>query len=104
NSSYRVKWSLPDQRPMVSIIIPTKDKIKVLSSCITSILQKTDYTNFEILIIDNNSTESLALAYLETIQKDHKQVKVFCYKSEFNFSAMINYGVKQSQGEVVLLL
>jgi GT2 family glycosyltransferase len=89
---------------MVSIIIPTKDKVKLLSSCVTSILQKTDYTNFEILIIDNNSTDSLTLEYLKTIRRHHKQVQVYCYKSEFNFSAMINYGVEQSQGEVVVLL
>ena len=48
NNSYRIKWALPENEPLVSIIIPTKDKIDILSTCVSSILQKTSYTNFEV--------------------------------------------------------
>lgn len=104
NSSYRVKWRLPEQKPLVSIIIPTKDKVDVLSTCVTSILQKTDYEPYEILIIDNNSEEPDTHAYYESIQRDHKQVKVYAYNNEFNFSGIVNYGVDQATGDVVLLM
>ena len=104
HNSYRVKWDLPLQEPLVSIIIPTKNKVNVLSACVTSILQKTTYNNFEILIIDNNSDESETLAYFKKIQQQFKQITVYGYAAEFNFSAMVNYGVRQSKGEVVLLL
>ena len=104
NSSYRVKWELPEPAPLVSIIIPTKDKAAVLSNCVESILQKTDYTNYEVLIIDNNSVEQSAIEYLRTVENNNKQVTVLPYKNEFNFSAIVNAGVQQSKGEVVILL
>lgn len=104
NNSYRVKWTLPEKAPHVSIIIPTKDKVDILSTCISSILQKTSYTNFEVLIIDNGSEEALTLAYFEQVQREHKQIKVYPYKGEFNFSAINNYGVEQSKGDIVVLL
>ena len=56
------------------------------------------------LIIDNNSEEALTLAYFEQIQREHKQIKVYPYNGEFNFSAINNYGVQQSHGEVLVLL
>ena len=103
-NSYRVKWNLPEQEPMVSIIIPTKDEVDVLSACVTSVIQKTRYKNFEVLVIDNNSEEPSTLEYLKRVQNEYKQVKVYTYNSEFNFSAIVNYGVRKSKGEVVLLL
>lgn len=104
HNSYRVKWKLPEIIPLVSIIIPTKDKLEILSACIESILKKTAYTNYEILIIDNNSTEQITHDYYYKIQQEHKRVKVYYYKKEFNFSAIINYGVQQSKGEILALL
>ena len=102
-SSYRVKWNLPREHPMVSIIIPTKDKLDVLENCISSVLNKTKYKNFEILIINNNSSEPSTIQYFQKIQQG-SQVKVYNYEKTFNFSAIVNYGVKQSKGDVVLLL
>jgi O-antigen biosynthesis protein len=104
HNSYRVQWELPDPNPMVSIIIPTKDKIDILSTCVESVLNKTSYKNYEILIVDNNSESPETLEYLKTIQKNNKQVRILSYESEFNFSAIVNYGVSQSQGEVIVLL
>ena len=104
HSSYRVKWLLPKKKPRVSIIIPTKDKVDVLSKCVNSVLQKTDYENFEILIIDNKSEDPRTLEYLRVLQDRYKQVKVLNYKYEFNFSAIVNYGVCQSNANVIVLL
>ena len=95
---------MPKKRPLVSIIIPTKDKVDILSTCVASILEKTLYSNYEILLIDNNSEELNTHTYFQQIQKDNKQIKVFAYNEEFNFSAMNNFGVKQSKGEIVVLL
>jgi GT2 family glycosyltransferase/SAM-dependent methyltransferase len=104
NSSYRVKWQLPSRKPSVSIVIPTKDKWDILSTCITSIIEKTTYKDFEILVIDNDSRDTETLEYLSKIQLDYEQVKVFTYKSEFNFSAIVNHGVSQSTADVIVLL
>ena len=104
DNSHRVKWGLPKNKPLVSIIIPTKDKVDILSTCVESILEKTTYRNFEVLIIDNNSQEPETHSYLKKLQKDHKQIKVLSYKEEFNFSAMNNFGVKHSNGEILVLL
>ncbi|MGZ8558646.1 MAG: glycosyltransferase family 2 protein [Chitinophagaceae bacterium] len=98
HNSYRIKWALREKEPLVSIIIPTRDKVDILSTCVASLLQNTGYANFEVLIIDNNSEEAITLAYLEQVQQEHKQVKVYPYNAEFNFSAMINYGLQQSNG------
>lgn len=103
HSSYRVKWRLPDKTPKVSIIIPTKDKGAILATCVTSVLENTSYENFEMLIIDNNSEDPLTLEYLKTFRENNR-VKVHTYESEFNFSAIVNYGVQQSTGEVIVLL
>lgn len=104
HNSYRVKWPVPDQQPMVSIIIPTKDKIEVLATCVESVLEKTAYRNYEILIVDNNSKNSETFAYYENCQKKNKQVKVLSYISEFNFSAIVNYGVEHAKGNILVLL
>ena len=104
HNSIRVKWPLPKKLPLVSIIIPTKDKVSVLSTCIKSLLQNTIYTNFEVLIIDNNSEESVTHDYYKKIQLENKHIKVFAFNSAFNFSAMNNFGVKHSKGEVLVLL
>ena len=104
HSSYRVKWSLPTDKPMVSIIIPTKDKVEVLSTCVDSVLGKTGYRSFELLIIDNNSEDCETLQYLKRLQRQNEQVKVFRYECPFNFSAIMNYGVQQSTGQVIVLL
>ncbi len=103
HSSYRVKWQLNAQ-PSVSIVIPTKDKRDVLATCINSIVNRTRYKNYEVLVIDNDSRDQSTLEYLKMIQAEYRHVKVYNYKSEFNFSAIVNYGVRQSTADVIVLL
>lgn len=90
--------------PKISILIPNKDHIKDLKQCIESILKNTTYINYEILIIENNSTEKATFSYYEEIQKNEK-VKVISYpEKEFNYAKIMNYGVKNSDGIYILQL
>lgn len=100
---YRIKHPLPAQPPLVSIIIPTRDKVDILKKCIESILQKTDYENWEMLVVDNQSVEPQTHTYFEQIQRDSR-IKVVRYEKPFNYSAMNNYAVQFAQGEILALL
>lgn len=91
------------QSPLVSLIIPTKDAWQLVKACIDSILEKTRYENYEILLIDNGSTEVESLAYFEQISQ-HPKVRLLNYDHPFNYSAINNFGVKQANGEVVGLI
>ncbi|MEJ8841051.1 glycosyltransferase family 2 protein [Lacibacter sp. H375] len=104
NFSYRIRRQLPEKKPLVSIIIPTKDKIDILNTCLQSILSKTSYPNYEIIIIDNNSETEAAHYYFKKMQEQTRSIKVYNYNKEFNFAAIMNYGVNLANGEVVVLL
>lgn len=100
--SYRVEYPLIGQ-PLVSIIIPTKDQYRLLKGCVESILAKTEYTAYEILLIDNGTTELNAINYLAELSV-HENVRVLSYPSEFNFAAMNNMAARHARGEFLLLL
>ena len=90
--------------PKVSILIPNKDSVKILRNCVNSILKLSTYDNYEIIIIENNSENEKTFDYYETIQKLDK-VKVITYPEKgFNYSKIINYGVKNCDGDFVLQL
>ena len=100
--SYRIKYRIKGT-PKVSIIIPTKDKVNTLKTCIESILEKTDYKNYEIVIVDNQSEEKKTFKYYDKI-KNSSQIKILEYNMPFNFSAISNYAVSQVDSEYILLL
>ena len=100
---HRIRYDLPTPPPSVSVIIPTKDRIDLLSVCLKGLLEKTTYANFEILVVDNNSTEVRTFEYFETIQKNEK-VSVLKFPGEFNFSAINNFAVSKASGEIIILL
>ncbi len=90
--------------PLVSIIIPTKDQKDLLKTCIDSILSKTDYQNYEIVIVDNGSIERSTKDYFSFLF-DVKNIRVLKYSKPFNFSAINNYAVSKCENsEFVLLL
>ena len=101
-SSYRVKYKI-NGNPKVSIIIPTKDKVEVLKRCVESILNKTTYQNYEIVIVDNNSQEERTFEYYESI-KDHPKIRILEYSKPFNFSGINNYAVSKVDSEFILFL
>ena len=93
---YEVEYKVKGN-PKVSIIIPNKDSVKLLRNCINSILKLTTYKNYEIVVVENNSTEAKTFDYYETIQKLEK-VRVIKYPEKgFNYSKIINFGVKNCE-------
>lgn len=98
---YRVKYSLKD-KPLVSILIPNKDQADTLAACINSIKQKTEYPNYEIIVIENNSEEETTFSYYKEIEEEN--VKVVYWDGEFNYSAINNFGVRHASGEYLLFL
>ncbi len=100
---HRVIYPLPTVQPLVSIIVPTKDKVNVLKCCIESILKKTEYSNFEVLIVDNQSQQQETHAYFEQL-KHNQKIKIISYRKPFNYSKINNFAVAQAQGEIVLFL
>lgn len=101
--TYRVTRKILN-KPLVSIIIPFKDQVDLLKTCVNSVLNKTTYTNYEILLVSNNSEEEKTFSYLKTIIKKHRNIRFLEYNHPFNYSEINNWGVKQTKGEFVLLL
>ena len=92
-------------QPLVSIIIPTKDRAPILAQCINSIIKITTYSHWEIIVVDNGSTEAETLALFEHYQAELGEAFTVCrHDSPFNFAKLVNEGVKVAQGDIILLL
>lgn len=89
--------------PKVSAIVPTRDHVDVLRTCVEGLLQRTDYPDIELIIANNDSREPETLAYFDTLRADPR-VRIFDYPGAFNFSAINNAAIAVSTGEIVLLL
>ena len=100
---YRASYTLPATPPLVSLVIPTRNGLDLLKQCIDSILTKTTYKNYEILIVDNNSDCPKALAYFASIVKN-KRIRVLRDERPFNYSALNNAAIKQAMGEYIALI
>lgn len=100
---FRRKYPLPENPPLVSLIVPTRNGYNILSQCIASIIEKTSYRNYEILVVNNRSTDRRTLKYLDRIAA-RRDVRIIDYDHEFNYSAINNYAVKQAAGSVVGLI
>ncbi len=100
---YRVRWSLPHPVPRVSLIIPTRDNRALLEACVSSILTRTTYPSYEILIIDNQTRCAETLAYLDTLAR-HERIRVLKFDKPFNYSAINNWAVSQSHSEIIGLV
>lgn len=99
---YRVQYELK-QHPLVSIIIPFRDKVEMLRQCVEGIRKTTDYPSIELLLVNNQSVEEETLSYLADVQQ-WDAVRVLSYDKPFNYSAINNEAVHQAKGEYVLLL
>jgi GT2 family glycosyltransferase len=94
---------LPKPAPLASLIIPTRDKVEILRGCVESILEKTTYTPYEIIIVDNGSVENETLAYFEQL-KARKNVRILRYDKPFNYSAINNFAVSKAKGSIIGLI
>ena len=99
---WRLKHPLPSPAPKVSIIIPTRDQADILRACIQSVRNSTSYTNFHIIVVDNQSHESETHQLFAELKKDG--VTVLRYDQPFNFSAINNYAAARATGEILLFL
>ena len=98
----RVQFQLPNPLPLVTIIIPMRDKVDFTRNCILSIEKLTTYANYEIIIIDNNSQESQTLEYLSKLEAE--KVRVISDKQVFNFSAINNRAAKEARGSYLCFM
>lgn len=98
----RAHWPLPAELPRVSLIVPTRDQYKLLHACVEGIMHCTDYPNLELIIVDNNSTDSKTLEYLSKLEK--KGVKIIRHPFPFNYSTINNRAAKQATGDLIGLL
>jgi glycosyltransferase involved in cell wall biosynthesis len=99
---YKVNWHIAKE-PLVSLIIPTYNGYDITKQAIDSILQKTTYSNYEILLVDNNSDDPIALEYFEELDQ-HDKVSVLRYPYPFNYSAINNFAAKQAKGQIIGLV
>jgi len=101
-NSSRVKYNIAGN-PKISIIIPTKDKVEVLKTCIESVLEKTDYQNYELIIIDNQSSNENTFDYYKKLSNNPK-IRIIEYPEKFNFSAINNFAVSKTESEYIVFL
>ena len=97
-TTYKIKGN-----PLISIVIPNKDHVEDLKKCMDSIDEKSDYKNYEYIIVENNSEEDITFEFYKQLEK-RDNVNVLYWDKEFNYSAINNFGVKEAKGEYILLL
>lgn len=102
NYGYRTRYHLKEM-PLVSIIIPTRNAPYLVRQCIDSLVVKTTYENYEIVLVDNGSDDPKALAYFDALAANSR-ITVICDKRPFNYSALNNNAVKHCRGDVLVLL
>ncbi|MFD1949210.1 glycosyltransferase [Sphingomonas arantia] len=100
---YRVRHALPEPKPLVSLLIPTRDKASVLKLAVDSIIEKSTYDPYEIIIIDNGSTEQETFDLFDS-WKDDARIRVISFDKPFNYSEINNFGVRAARGSVIALV
>ena len=98
-----IRYPLPDPPPLVSIIVPTRDRVELLRTCVDSVLARSSYPAFELLVIDNQSEAPETLEYFATIAGDPR-VRVLAHDAPFNYARINNAAVAEARGSVVALL
>src|SRR6185436_17633035 len=89
SSGWRIAYALPEPAPLVSLVIPTRDRVALLRACVTSIAAHTGYPRYEIVLVDNDSRDDEACAYLDEVARSGA-ARVVRYPHAFNYSALCN--------------
>ena len=100
---WRIAWAPPSPPPLVSIVIPTRDRGALLRACVASIRAKTAYAPYELVLVDNGSVESDAREYLAALARDGA-ARVLQYAQPFNYAAQCNLGVREAAGSMIALV
>ena len=103
NRHYRVRYAIPEPRPLVSLLIPTRDKAEILKVAVDSIIEKTTYAPYEIIVLDNGSVEKETFDLFATWKNDPR-IRIVAYDKPFNYSAINNFGVSVARGSVIGLV
>jgi len=103
-NAMRVVWPLPEPPPLVSVIIPTRDRSDLLAGCVDGVLHRTDYSNLELLIIDNESVEPATHELFDRLIRADGRVRLLRRPGPFNYSALNNAAARDANGEILLLL
>jgi GT2 family glycosyltransferase len=101
--TYRVRYAIPRPPPLVTVVIPTRDRLALLKRCVKSMQDATLYRPLELLVVDNESREARTLSYLQELEAQGA-ARVLRYPHPFNFSAMNNLAARESRGELLCLL
>lgn len=96
-------WPLPEPAPLVSVVVPSRDRLDLITRVTRGVLQETVYPAIELVVVDNGSTEPEVLALYEGLRRDPR-VRIMSYPEPFNFAAMVNAGVAAARGTIVVLL
>ncbi len=100
---FKIRYKI-NGTPLISIVIPNKDHVADLERCVNSILERSTYTNYEIIVVENNSTEPGTFEFYEDLKKLSDKIRVVKFEGAFNYSLVNNFGVGFATGEYVLLL
>lgn len=100
---YRLRLEIPEPRPLVSLIVPTRDRLDLLRRCIDSVTERTTYDPYEIIVIDNGSVETETLAYLASLAA-RPRLRVLRDDRPFNYSALCNNGAAHAAGAIIGLI
>ena len=103
HGAVEVSWQLPDPLPRVSIIVATRDRVELLRTCIEGLLGQTDYPDFDIVLVDNDSRDPETLDYMDSVAADPR-VRLLRWPHPFNYSAINNHGARHATGEFLCLL
>ncbi|MEP7328317.1 MAG: glycosyltransferase [Betaproteobacteria bacterium] len=100
---WRIVYPLPEPPPLVSIVIPTRDRVALLRACVDSIRAHTDYPAYEFVIVDNDSRDPQACAYLAKLAAEDT-ARVVSWPHPFNYAAQCNLGVREARGTMIALV
>ncbi len=99
----RINWPLPNNLPLVSIIIPTRNSKQLVQQCIESLYKLTNYKSFEILLVNNGSDEVESIKYFNQLASDNK-VRLLNYDAPFNYSTINNFAAEYAKGDILLFM
>src|SRR5262249_33224526 len=100
--TYRVQYRLPEPAPKVSIIIPTRDSLQILRTCVESLRRAKAYPNVEIVVVDNQSRHPGTLWYFQHLKE--QGVRILPYDAPFNYSAINNFAGRHSTGALLCFM
>ncbi|MBD5424227.1 MAG: glycosyltransferase [Allobaculum sp.] len=100
---YHVRFEAPE-KPLVSIIIPNKDHIDDLEFCLQSLENHSSYTNYEVIVVENNSEKKTTFYKYKELRRRYPNMRVVMWRKPFNYSAINNFGVRRAKGDYLLFL